>query len=288
MKIAFIGAGKMGLPICRRLRIAGHDLTVLTRRAGLENDFRERGIKFSKTVSSMIHDANLVFTCLSDDAALADVIINDFFASTINRNATLIDMSTVSPEISARVAAHLPNEVEFLRSPVSGSTGMAEAGTLTAIVSGPRSKFDELATVFEIFTKKAIHVGEGEEARYMKLVLNSMVAATSALLGEALALGAKGGLTHAAMLDVITQSAVASPLIGYKKDMIISGDYKPAATLNMLKKDLDLFLVAGNENDIAMPINAAIKKIYDAASQKGLGEKDFFVLVKEAEDKGFT
>ena len=139
-----------------------------------------------------------------------------------------------------------------------------------------------MADVFATFTKKAFHLGDAEEARYLKLAINSMVAATSALLGEALAFGSKGGLSHAAMLEVITQSAVASPLIGYKKDMIISGDYTAAATLDMLRKDLDLLLLAAEEQGTPLPVNAGIKKIYDDASARGLGQKDFFVLVQEA------
>jgi 3-hydroxyisobutyrate dehydrogenase-like beta-hydroxyacid dehydrogenase len=160
---------------------------------------------------------------------------------------------------------------------------MAEAGTLTALVSGPKSVFDAMTEIFALYTKKAFHLGEAEEARYLKLAINSMVAATSALLGEALAFGLKGGLTHESMLDVITQSAVASPLIGYKKDMIISGDYKPAATLNMLMKDVELLLAAANEMKLPLPVNTKIREIYKSAATKGLGEKDFFVLVQEAE-----
>jgi 3-hydroxyisobutyrate dehydrogenase-like beta-hydroxyacid dehydrogenase len=156
--------------------------------------------------------------------------------------------------------------------------------TLTALVSGPKSAYDSLADIFATFAKKAFHVGEGEEARYLKLAINSMVAATSALLGEALAFGLKGGLSHANMLEVITQSAVTSPLIGYKKDMIISGDYRPAATLNMLKKDLDLLLSEADAQQTPMPVNAIIRNIYAAASEQGLGEKDFFVLVQKAEE----
>ena len=159
---------------------------------------------------------------------------------------------------------------------------MAAAGTLTALVSGPESAFNAMADIFAAFTKKAFHLGTGEEARVLKLAINSMVAATSALLGEALALGLKGGLSNAAMLDVITQSAVASPLIGYKKDMIVKGDYAPAATLNMLMKDVELFLAAGKEAKLSLPLNSMIAGIYKEAAARGLGEQDFFVLVREA------
>ena len=159
---------------------------------------------------------------------------------------------------------------------------MAAAGTLTALVSGPEAAFNAMADVYSTFTRKTFHLGGGEEARVLKLAINSMVAATAALLGEALALGLKGGLSNEVMLEVITQSAVASPLIGYKKDMIIKGDYTPAATLNMLMKDIDLFLEATRGTNLDLPLTRMIVGIYKEAAARGLGEKDFFVLVKEA------
>ena len=281
--IAWIGAGKMGLPVCKRLKAAGHDVHVLARTPDRAKEFEALGLATASTVAALIKHAEVVFTCVSDDGALASVVMGDQFKQAIPRAATLIDMSTVSPAISAEIAADLPRSVGYLRSPVSGSTGMAEAGTLTALVSGPKATFDQHEAIFSAFTKKAFHLGEKEEARYLKLAVNSMVAATSALLGEALAFGLKGGLTHETMLEVITQSAVASPLIGYKKDMIISGDYKPAATLDMLKKDVELLLSAAGDMRAPLPVNEMISKIYQNASDRGLGERDFFVLVQEAE-----
>jgi 3-hydroxyisobutyrate dehydrogenase-like beta-hydroxyacid dehydrogenase len=282
-KIAWIGAGKMGLPICKRLKAAGHDVHVLARRPAQAGMLGSIGFPVSVSVEDILRDADLVFTAVTDDQALGDIVLGDGFAPALIPSAIYIDLSTVSPSISKKIAAHLPKSNAYLRSPVSGSTAMAEAGTLTALVSGPKSAFDGLVHIFATFTKKAFHVGEAEEARFLKLAINSMVAATSALLGEALAFGLKGGLTHENMLEVITQSAVASPLIGYKADMIIRGDYTPAATLNMLMKDLDLLLSAGQELGAPLPVGTAIRKIYRAASARGLGEKDFFVLVQEAE-----
>jgi 3-hydroxyisobutyrate dehydrogenase-like beta-hydroxyacid dehydrogenase len=282
-RIAWIGAGKMGLPICKRLKAAGHDVRIFARRSEQSQALGEAGFAAATTLPDVIRDAEFVFTSVSDDQALIDVVLNTAFISALSPLATYTDLSTVSPAVSAKIAEHL-GRIAYLRSPVSGSTGMAEAGTLTALVSGPVQAFDDMADVFSVFTKKAFHLGEGEEARFLKLAINSMVAATSVLMGEALAFGKKGGLTHQNMLEVITQSAVASPLIGYKKDMIISGDYTPAATLDMLKKDLDLLLTTAQAQHTLMPVNSMIRDIYTAATGKGLGHKDFFVLVQEAEN----
>jgi 3-hydroxyisobutyrate dehydrogenase-like beta-hydroxyacid dehydrogenase len=287
-KIAWIGAGKMGLPICKRLMAAGHEVTVWARRPAQADVLATHGLTSADNITDTINQADVVFTSVTDDKALSDVVLNPAFAPALKPGAMLIDISTVSPALSAQIAAQLPTSIAFLRSPVSGSTGMAEAGTLTALVSGPKQSFENMADVFAAFTKKAFHLGEAEEARYLKLAINSMVAATSALLGEALAFGQRGGLDNATMLDVMTQSAIASPLIGYKKDMIISGDYTAAATLNMLLKDLQLFINAGENAGLTLPINGGIKQIYEAASADGLGEKDFFILVEEATNSNRT
>jgi 3-hydroxyisobutyrate dehydrogenase-like beta-hydroxyacid dehydrogenase len=281
--IAWIGAGKMGLPVCKRLKTAGHTVRILARRPEQATQQHELGFAVAATTPDLIRGADIVFTCVPDDKALSDVALDDGFKAALSDIATLVDMSTVSPGVSAQIAAFLPPAVAFLRSPVSGSTAMAEAGTLTALVSGPKQAFDSLGDVFAAFSRKAFHLGPAEEARYLKLVINGMVAATSVLLGEALAFGLKGGLSNESMLEVITQSAVASPLIGYKKDMIIAGNYAPAATLNMLAKDLDLLLASSRYIGSPAPVGAMIRQIYQAAADKGLGEKDFFVLVQEAE-----
>ena len=135
--------------------------------------------------------------------------------------------------------------------------------------------------IFAAFTRKAFHVGEAEEARYLKLVLNAMVGATSALLAEALAFGRKGGLDNATMLDVVTQSAVASPLIAYKRDMIVSGDYRAAASLSLLMKDFDILLSEARNAHCPLPLTSMVRQFYEQAFVKGCGEEDFFVLVRE-------
>ena len=280
MNIGWIGAGKMGLPICKRFKSAGHSVTALARTEASAQTLREAGLGTARSVKELCKTSQVVFSSVSDDAALLDILEG---VASLDSGSTYIDISTVSPTASAKVAAVLAaKHISYLRSPVSGSTMMAEAGTLTAVVSGPKSKFDEMAVTFEVFAKKTFHVGKAEEARYLKLVLNSIVAATSALLGEALAFGNKGGLSNATMLDVISQSVIASPLINYKRDMIVSEDYKAAATLMMLAKDLDLLLTVGRANHTPLPLIANIRQIYEAAIAQGNSEKDFFILVAEA------
>ena len=277
MRIAWIGAGKMGLPICKRLKAAGHEVFVLARRPEQSELLQAHGFTVECNVRALVKDVDIIFTCVSDDKALEDVAVNHDMAA-----PTYIDMSTVSPDLSAKVAAHLSAGTAYLRAPVSGSTTLAENGTLTALVSGPIDTFNAMNEVFAAFTKKAFYVGTAEEARYLKLAINSIVCATAPLLGEALAFGAKGGLTPATMMEVINQSVVASPLMGYKTNMVVNDDYRPAATLHTLMKDLDLLLTAGASHNMSLPVNTKIMEAYRSASAVGLGEQDFFVLVQQA------
>jgi 3-hydroxyisobutyrate dehydrogenase len=283
-RIGWIGAGKMGLPIAKRLKDAGHSVALLARTDKAKAKIEDMGLVAKTTIAAVCQEADLVFSSISDDVALIDIVCSKGgVAETLRKGGTYIDISTVSPDASSKVAERLQQAgIVYLRSPVSGSTTMAEAGTLTAVVSGRLVKFEELQPIFGQFARKSFHVGEAEEARSMKLVLNSMVAATSALLAEALAFGTKGGLDLATMLDVINQSVVASPLIAYKTDMIVKGDYRPAATLSMLQKDVDLFLATGSKAKINMPLSTLVSRLYREASERGLGEQDFFVLVQDA------
>ena len=200
-----------------------------------------------------------------------------------NPAKSFVDISTVSPDASRRVGeAMLAIGVDYLRSPVSGSTALAAQGGLTAIVSGPGHAFKRLDSFYQAFTRKTFLVGEGEEARYLKLVINSLVGAASALLAEALAMGRKGGLDVAAMMDVICQSAVASPLLQYKRDTVVNDAYEPAFTVRQIMKDFDIIAEVSRRDHCPMPIAAQIRQQYEAAFAAGCGDLDFFVLVREA------
>ena len=283
LRIGWIGAGKMGLPICCRLKEAGHGLSVLGRSENTRAQITAAGLQCQSTIKDVVSVSDVVFSAITDDAALGDIMGGDGgVAANLAAGKTFVEMSTVSPTASAAAASLLKARgIAYLRAPVSGSTSMAEAGTLTALISGPQQVYADLGPVFSAFTRKVFHVGEGEEARVLKLVLNAMVGATSALLAEALAFGRKGGLDNATMLDVITQSAVASPLIGYKRDMIVSGDYTPAFPVAGMMKDFDILLSVGRSAHCPLPLSAQIRQFYEAAYVRGQGDRDFFALVEE-------
>lgn len=135
---------------------------------------------------------------------------------------------------------------------------------------------------YTCFTRKTFVVGKEEEARYLKLVLNAVVGATSALLAEAVAFGRKGGLGTTAMMDVICQSVIASPLIQYKREMVVNDFYDPAFTVTQIMKDLDIIADVARRDHCPIPLVAQVRQQYEAAFANGCGEMDFFVLAREA------
>lgn len=284
--IGFIGLGKMGLPIARRLAAAGHRIVVWARSDRSVDTADAEGFGSQADLVELARRCSIVIAAVPDDTALLG-LIDSGLARGMTRDSIFVDLSTVSPTASVRVAGAIETAgAAYLRSPVSGSTAAAVAGSLTAIVSGPKPAFDALVPVYEVFTAKRFHVGEAEEARYLKLAINSMLGATSALLAEALALGEKGGLDRATMLDVILQSAVASPLIGYKRDMLVRGDFAPAFSVSQMMKDIDIILSVGRSDHVPLPVNALVRQIYEQAYHRGRGEADFFALIEEASRTG--
>ena len=275
--VGWIGLGKMGLPICRRLLAAGLGVTVLARNQAGAEKAGDAGFAICHGTADLAA-ADVIVSAVPDDAALLG-LMTESFAAALRPGQIVIDLSTVSPAASASVAATLqPTGAGYLRAPVSGSTMHAESGQLTAMVSGPRAAFDSALPLLSLFSAKQFYLGADEQARYLKLAINSILAANSALVAEALAIGEAGGLSRADMLEVMTQSAIATPLLGYKKDMLVSGDYKAAFSIRQIIKDLDLVLGAARANHVPVPVNALVRQRFEQAYADGLGEADFFAL----------
>lgn len=283
MKIGWIGLGKMGMPISKRVEAGGHTITAFARSDASAEKASKAGYAVARTMAELAAASEVVFAAISDDRALHDAVSAEgALAAHLTKGQVFIDTSTVSPEASAAVAKLLDAKgVTYLRAPVSGSTATAAAGALTTMVSGPRAEFERLTPLFETFTKNRFWLGEGEQSRTMKLAVNSTLAAISSLMAEALAFTSKGGIALADAIEVYSKSAVATPLLEYKRAMILEGKYDPAFEVSQMMKDLDLALDVGRATHAPLPLAAQVRQQYEAAFLHGNGERDFFVLVKE-------
>jgi 3-hydroxyisobutyrate dehydrogenase-like beta-hydroxyacid dehydrogenase len=199
-------------------------------------------------------------------------------------------MSTVSVEESAQVNEAVEAAAcKFLRAPVTGSTMLAQAGTLGILASGDKASYDKTLPLFEIMGGNQFYLGSGEEARVMKLSLNLMIATTMQMEAEAVVLAEKAGLNVEQVCEIIAGSAVGSPLTGYKKVPIGTANYAPAFSVKLMIKDLKLAEAVGNQFGVPLESTRVTKNRLEKAEQKGYGDLDFSVLTKLLEeDAGYT
>lgn len=282
MEVAVVGLGRMGEPIARRLLEAGHGLTCWNRTREKVQPFVELGAQEAGTPADAWQRASLVVTMVADDDALAAVTSGEggLLTSQPPAGAALVDMSTVSPEASARVAeAARRVGVDYLRAPVSGNPSVVEAGNLTIVVSGDEQAFERVESTLRDIGPNVFYLGPGEEARVMKLGLNVMIAGTAELIAEALVLGEAYGLDRARMLEIMGASAVGSPFVKYKTPGLVADDYSTTFPATAMHKDVTLALEAAHAEGVPLPVTACVQQLLQGCISTGWGELDLSALL---------
>ena len=284
-KVAWVGLGKLGLPMATRIiqagtAVQGFDLSA--QRLALAEEI---GITPHQSLASAVADCDLVFVSIPDDRALISLCLE--LGELIRHMAPgsiLIETSTVSVEASARVAeAAKVQGIAYLRSPVSGNPVAAEAGTLSAMVSGPQAALETAKPVFDAFTKAQYWLGDEEQARVAKLAINLMIVVSAGMLSEALTLARKGNIEWDAMLALISDSAVGSPMVKYKVPPLSQRDFTSTFSAAQMAKDLDLILNCAHGSGVSAPLAAQMREAYTALIATGHGDDDYIATVHHTE-----
>jgi len=281
MKVCVLGLGRMGTAIAERVLAAGHEVSVWNRTPGKAESLVSAGAA-EVTLDQAWRSAEVCITMVADSHALTQVALGEFGLATdpTARGKLLIDMSTVSAEASAEVAsAAEKNGIGYLRAPVSGNPGVVRAGNLTIVASGPSDAFHAGEALLRDIGPHLFHAGEGESARVIKLALNLMIAGTTQLLAECVALAEGHGVERKALLEIVSASAVGSPFVKYKIGPLLEDDYSSTFTARLMRKDLDLALGAGAAAGVPLPVTAAVGQLLQACISTGLGELDFMALL---------
>jgi 3-hydroxyisobutyrate dehydrogenase-like beta-hydroxyacid dehydrogenase len=279
--IHVLGVGKMDLPMATLLHNAGYEVTV--------SDVNEDRLQLAAARSlKIVHsqvipgNAKVLVSSIPDDGAL--VAIAKQITAQAPLGATWIDTSTVSPTASAEVALLCEKAgIAYLRCTASGNNHMMEAAQVTVMASGPKAVFDSLEPLLKCFGPTVFYMGDAEQSRLMKLVINLMIVQTSAMLGEALTLGEKGGLDWQAMWQVISASAVGSPIVKAKAVQLSQRDYTPTFTVPQMVKDMDLMLGEANRLHVPLPQTSLTRQAMMSALANGFAEQDYAAVIKVAE-----
>jgi 3-hydroxyisobutyrate dehydrogenase-like beta-hydroxyacid dehydrogenase len=283
--VAFIGIGKMGLPMAVLVAKAGFAVTAFDQSASRLAEARAQGISSAASPFEAVSGKAAVITSLPDDAALRTVMLGPTgLIDAMAPKAVLIETSTVSAEASAEVAvAAQARGLAYLRAPVSGNASIVHTGALSCFVSGPKDAFDSAKPLFSAFTRAQTYLGPSEEARYAKLAVNLMIAVSAAMMAESLALARKGGIGWQDILKVLDDSAIASPMVKYKTAPLRTRDFESSFSCKQMAKDLDLILGAGHAVGVPLQLAAQVRETYGALVAQGDGETDFIATVKHLE-----
>ncbi len=283
--IAFIGIGKMGLPMSILVAKAGYTVTAFDQSAARLAEARGQGVAVASSPADAAKGSPVVVSSLPDDAALRAVMLSPTgLISAMAPKSILIETSTVSAEASTEVdAAAQARDIAYLRAPVSGNASIVHTGALSCFVSGPRDAFERVKPLFASFTRAQTYLGTREEARYAKLAVNLMIAVSAAMMAESLALARKGGIAWQDILNVLDDSAVASPMVKYKTAPLRTRDFESTFSCKQMAKDLDLILGAGHAIGVPLQLAAQVRETYGALVAQGDGETDFIATVKHLE-----
>ncbi len=282
-RVAVVGLGHMGSAIAERLLEAGYPLSVFNRTPGRDGELVAAGASQLGSAGDALVAADVCVTSLPDDDAVLEVLCGERGVLAPARpDATLIDMSTISVDASARVAdAAAVAGVRYLRAPPSGNPVAIRGGKAAVFVSGPESVFGEAEPLLRAIAPTVRYVGEGERARVVKLALQILIGGTAELLAEAVVLGETAGVDREELLDLIRSSVIGSTFVSYKADALVRDDYSATFTTDMMRKDVDLVLDLAEEIGVDLPFTRELRPLLEATSDGGHADEDFIALVLE-------
>jgi 3-hydroxyisobutyrate dehydrogenase len=285
VRIGWLGTGRMGAELARRLITAGCDLAVHNRTAAKAEPLIALGATAAGSIAEL-GGRDIVFLSVgSSDDLLAAVLGPGGLMSGQAVPKVVIDCSTVSVEASARVRAELAGRgTALLAAPVMGNPKVVRAGQMTAAVSGPREAFDLAVPYLDVLGKGVTYVGEGEAARTVKLCHNLLLGVVAQSLAEITVLAEKSGISRQAFLDCLNKSVMGSLFTGYKTPAYVNLDFEPTFTATLLRKDFDLGLAAAREHEVPMPVAATVHQLIQSLVGRGYGDADFAALLRQQAD----
>jgi 3-hydroxyisobutyrate dehydrogenase-like beta-hydroxyacid dehydrogenase len=276
--IAYLGMGTMGSGMAANLARAGHDVRAWNRSAKSTPVLEGAGLLVTTDLDAALQGAEVVMYCLSDDAAVEDLVFGAHSLLTkVPSDAVVIDMSTIEPATSAKERAAFESQGNaFLDAPVFGTKGEAEGGGLWVVVGGNKADFDAVKPVLEVVSETVHHMGEGGNGTAMKLVGNLLVASQLQALGEALTLAKKAGLDLTDVQEVLDIADFRTPIYHGVGRGAQAGDYTVNFALNLMLKLIQAF---AHRIGTPVPTAATAQKYIEESIKDGNGELNASALI---------
>lgn len=288
-RVAYIGLGRMGYAMARRLLAAGHQVTVCDVDADAVARLTAEGADAGEGPAQVAAEAEVTITCLPTPAIVEEVILGSGGAlAGAPAGSTVIDMSTSSPALARRLAqAGRAQEVNVLDAPVSGGPRGATDGTLAVMVGGDEPAFERVRPLLEVLGGVVRRMGPAGSGQATKLTNNLLAGAHMVALTEAVALAEREHLDPAAVYEVWSNGTGDSrvlrnrfPVPGVLDHAPASNDWAALFPVDLLAKDIGLALECADEHDLAMEMTRVALARYRAAQEAGLGDLDYSAVMR--------
>jgi 3-hydroxyisobutyrate dehydrogenase-like beta-hydroxyacid dehydrogenase len=278
--LGFVGLGVMGSQMVSRLLDKGHTVTGYNRTRSKAQWLIDRGMKWGDSPRAVSEAADVTLMMVTNaDAEKPLTDGPDGLLAGLSQGKFLVDMSTVGPEASRELAAKVREKgADMVDAPVSGSVITLQQGKLSVMVGGRQETFNRLKPLLQDIGPKVSHVGSNGLALSMKIAINLSLAVQMLAFSEGVLLAEKSGIARQTAVDVLTNSAIASPMIQYRGPFVLQMPEGAWFNVNMMQKDMLLALEMGRHLDVPLPTTAAANEFLTAARAMGLAAQDFAVI----------
>lgn len=286
--VAFIGLGIMGRAMAANLMKAGFSLTVWNRTAARMRPLVEQGAREAASAREAAADADVVVTMVTDSPDVEQVLLDENGVVHGARPGTIvIDMSTISPERTRRIAARLADyQIDMLDAPVTGGDVGARNGTLSIMVGGDEEVFERCRPLFEAMGRHIVHVGPNGTGQTVKLCNQVIVALHLLAMGEGLAFAAKAGVDVNKMLSVVQKGAAGSWALDNLAPRVLQGDFAPGFMVKLQQKDLRLALESAAEMNLPLVGTGLVQQLLRSVEAYGGADDGTQAIVQAIERLG--
>lgn len=286
MRIGFVGTGILGTPMVERLLAVRNEVAVYNRTPAKLERLRELGAVVAKTPAEAADGNEVVISVVTDpEAVLAVTNGPNGIATALQASSVHCDMSTVTPQSAARLAAeYAAHGGRFVQAPVMGSKKQIIESTLVILAGGSDDDIDICERAWSAFAGQVWRLPDAEQAATSKLACNMLIAQMIVALGQTLLYARKGGVDPAIVLDIIQSSNLAAPMYASKGKTLIERNFTPNFFVRNMLKDLNLAALSASEFALPQPLNATARELFVSAVARGYGDEDYSAVVKVLED----
>lgn len=286
--VGFAGLGRMGRPMARQLVASGTALAVYNRTPSVADEFAaETGAAVARSPRELARTCSVIVTMVADGGVLLDLLAgDDGFVAGLSPGDVVIDMGTSGSDAVREARRRLESVgAHLVEAPVSGSVASAESRQLLIMVAGEGGPVEVAMPVLRGIADRVVPVGGPGAGTAMKLAVNSVLFAINQAIAESLVLAERAGIDRSVAYDVFASSAVAAPVVHYRRAVFEHPDTAPVTfTVDLAIKDLDLVLALGADVGASLAQVEANRAAMVAAAQAGMGAADMgavAVLLRE-------